>query len=194
MVTVGTALLTDRYELTMLDAALVSGLAERPVVFSVFARRLPAGRRYGVLAGLHRFLEHLPSFRFTDDELSWLVAEGVIRTETARHLQQWRFGGDVDAYSEGEVWYPRSPLVQVSASFGDGVLLETLLLSCLNSACAVAAAAARLRTAAGDARLIEMGSRRAHEQAAVANAVTAWVCGFDSTSNLTAVRTPASTS
>ena len=190
----GTALLTDRYELTMLDAALVSGLAERPVVFSVFARRLPAGRRYGVLAGLHRFLEHLPSFRFTDDELSWLVAEGVIRTETARHLQQWRFGGDVDAYSEGEVWYPRSPLVQVSASFGDGVLLETLLLSCLNSACAVAAAAARLRTAAGDARLIEMGSRRAHEQAAVANAVTAWVCGFDSTSNLTAVRTPASTS
>ncbi|MFP5218989.1 MAG: nicotinate phosphoribosyltransferase [Actinomycetes bacterium] len=172
----------------MLDAALVSGLAARPVVFSVFARRLPAGRRYGVLAGLHRFLEHLPAFRFGDDELSWLVGEGVVRVETAKHLEQWRFGGDVVAYAEGEVWYPRSPLVQVRASFGDGVLLETLLLSCLNGDSAVAAAASRLRTAAGDARLIEMGSRRAHEQAAVANAVTAWVCGFDSTSNLAAGR------
>jgi nicotinate phosphoribosyltransferase len=185
---VGSALLTDRYELTMLDAALVSGLADRPVVFQVFARRLPPGRTYGVLSGLHRFLEHLPSFRFEADELSWLVSQGVLRAETARHLEGWRFRGDVTAYAEGEVWVPRSPLVQVRAGFGDGVLLETLLLSCLNGDSAVAAAAARIRTAAGSARLIEMGSRRAHEQAAVANARTAWVCGFDTTSNLAAGR------
>ncbi|HVM26986.1 MAG TPA: nicotinate phosphoribosyltransferase [Mycobacteriales bacterium] len=184
----GTALLTDRYELTMLDAALASGLAQRPVVFQVFARRLPAGRRYGVLSGLHRFLAHLPDFRFDADELSWLVSERVVRPETARHLEAWRFGGDITAYAEGEVWVPRSPLVQVRSTFGDGVLLETLLLSCLNGDSAVAAAAARIRTAAGDARLIEMGSRRAHEQAAVANARTAWMCGFDTTSNLAAGR------
>ena len=184
----GTALLTDRYELTMLDAALVSGLAAQPVVFQVFARRLPPGRRYGVLAGLDRFLDHLPHFRFDPDELSWLVTEGVVRPETARHLEGWRFGGDVEACAEGEVWHPRTPLVQVRSSFGDGVLLETLLLSCLNGDSAVAAAAARLRTAAGAARLIEMGSRRAHEQAAVANARTAYLCGFDSTSNLAAGR------
>jgi nicotinate phosphoribosyltransferase len=185
---VGTALLTDRYELTMLDAALVSGLAHQPVVFQVFARRLPPGRRYGVLAGLDRFLEHLPSFRFDAGELSWLVAERVVRPETARHLEGWRFRGDVEACAEGEVWHPRTPLVQVRASFGDGVLLETLLLSCLNGDSAVAAAAARLRTAAGPARLVEMGSRRAHEAAAVANACTAFVCGFDTTSNLEAGR------
>jgi nicotinate phosphoribosyltransferase len=185
---VGSALLTDRYELTMLDAALVSGLAERPVVFQVFARRLPEGRRYGVLSGMHRFLEHLPHFRFDDDDLAWLVRAGVVRAETARHLERWRFRGDVVAYAEGEVWVPRSPLVQVRGSFGDAVLLETLLLSCLNGDSAVAAAAARIRTAAGDARIIEMGSRRAHEQAAVANARTAWMCGFDSTSNLAAGR------
>ena len=184
----GTALLTDRYELTMLDAALLSGLAERPVVFEVFARRLPPGRRYGVLSGLSRFLEQLPAFRFDADELGWLVDEGVVRPETARHLEGWRFGGDVVAYAEGEVWVPRSPLVQVRASFGDGVLLETLLLSCLNGDCAVAAAAARLRTAAGSARLLEMGSRRAHEQAAVANARGAYLAGFDATSNLEAGR------
>jgi nicotinate phosphoribosyltransferase len=185
---VGTALLTDRYELTMLDAALVSGLADRPVVFQVFARRLPAGRRYGVLAGLSRFLEHLPEFRFDADDLDWLVSEQVVRPETADHLRSWRFCGDVSAYAEGEVFVPRSPLVQVRSSFGDGVLLETLLLSCLNGDSAVAAAAARIRTAAGDARLIEMGSRRAHEHAAVANARAAHVCGFDSTSNLEAGR------
>jgi nicotinate phosphoribosyltransferase len=185
---VGSALLTDRYELTMLDAALLSGLADRPVVFSVFARRLPPGRRYGVLAGLHRFLEHLPRFRFDAEELGWLVAERVIRPETARYLESWRFRGDVVAYAEGEVWVPRSPLAQVRSTFADGVLLETLLLSCLNGDCAVAAAAARIRTAAGAARLIEMGSRRAHEEAAVANARTAWMCGFDTTSNLAAGR------
>jgi nicotinate phosphoribosyltransferase len=185
---VGTALLTDHYELTMLDAALVSGLAERPVVFQVFTRRLPPGRRYAVLSGLHRFLEHLPDFRFDADELAWLVGAGVVRAETARYLEQWRFRGDVTAYAEGEVFVPRSPVVQVRAAFGDGVLLETLLLSCLNGDSAVAAAASRLRTAAGDARLIEMGSRRAHEQAAVANARTAWMCGFDTTSNLAAGR------
>jgi nicotinate phosphoribosyltransferase len=185
---VGTALLTDRYELTMLDAALVSGLAAQPVVFQVFARRLPPGRRYGVLAGLDRFLEQLPEFRFDEDELAWLVSEGVVRPATARHLAAWRFGGDLEACAEGEVWHPRTPLVQVRSTFGDGVLLETLLLSCLNGDSAVAAAAARIRTAAGGARLIEMGSRRAHEQAAVANARTAWVCGFDATSNLAAGR------
>jgi nicotinate phosphoribosyltransferase len=185
---VGSALLTDHYELTMLDAALVSGMANRPVVFQVFARRLPPGRRYGVLAGLHRFLEHLPDFRFEADELAWLVDRQVVRPETARYLEGWRFRGDISAYTEGEVWVPRSPLVQVRSSFGDGVLLETLLLSCLNGDSAVAAAAARLRTAAGDARLIEMGTRRAHEQAAVAHAAAAWLCGFDTTSNLTAGR------
>lgn len=187
-VAVGTALLTDRYELTMLDAALASGLADRPVVFQVFARRLPPGRRYGVLSGLSRFLELLPQFRFDADELDWLVEHEVVRPQTAGYLRSWRFRGDVTAYAEGEVFVPRSPLVQVQATFGDGVLLETLLLSCLNGDCAVAAAAARIRTAAGTARLIEMGSRRAHEQAAVANARTAYLCGFDSTSNLAAGR------
>jgi nicotinate phosphoribosyltransferase len=185
---VGTALLTDRYELTMLDAALVSGLADSPVVFEVFARRLPPGRRYGVLSGLSRFLDLLPGFRFDADELGWLVAQEVVRPETARHLEGWRFGGDVAAYAEGEVWGPRSPLVQVRCTFGDGVLLETLLLSCLNGDCAVAAAGARIVTAAGGRRLLEMGSRRAHEQAAVANARAAHLVGFDATSNLEAGR------
>jgi nicotinate phosphoribosyltransferase len=145
-------MLTDRYELTMLDAALLSGLAERPVAFEVFARRLPPGRRYGVLSGLSRFLELLPEFGFDDGELGWLVDQGVVRAETAKHLQSWRFGGDITAYAEGEVWMPRSPLVTVRASFGDGVLLETLLLSCLNGDSAVAAAGARMVTAAGGRR------------------------------------------
>ena len=184
----GSALLTDRYELTMLDAALVSGLAERPVVFEVFTRRVPSGRRYAVLSGLSRFLELLPTFRFDAEELRWLVDAGVVRAETARHLEGWRFRGDISAYAEGEVFLPRSPVVQVRSTFGDGVVLETLLLSCLNGDSAVAAAAARIRSAAGSARLLEMGSRRAHEQAAVANARSAYLCGFDATSNLQAGR------
>jgi nicotinate phosphoribosyltransferase len=183
-----TALLTDRYELTMLEAALRAGTADRACTFELFTRRLPPGRRYGVVAGTGRLLEALTEFRFGDAELAALRERDVVDERTCAWLSQYRFSGDVDGYPEGELFFPGSPLLQVRGTFAEAVLLETLALSVLNHDCAIAAAAARMRVAAGDRRLIEMGSRRTHEQAAVAAARAAYLAGFDATSNLEAGR------
>jgi len=182
-----TALLTDRYELTMLASALRDGSAGRHCVFELFARRLPDGRRYGVVAGTARLLEALESFRFGPDELAALAAAGL-DGPTLEVLASWRFTGDVDGYPEGELYFPGSPVLTVTGRFGEAVLLETLALSIFNHDCAVASAAARMVTAAGDRPLIEMGSRRTQEEAAVAAARAAYLAGFASTSNLEAGR------
>ncbi len=181
------ALLTDRYELTMLETALASGIAETPATFEVYARSL-AGRSYGVVAGTGRLAEALTAFRFDDDALRWLVNEAIISHATARYLEQFAFRGSLAAYPDGELYFPGSPIVRVDAPFGEGLLIETLVLSILNFDSAVATAASRIRLAAQQATLIEMGSRRIHEQAAVAAARAAWIGGFDSTSNLEAGR------
>jgi len=180
------ALLTDRYELTMLAAALADGTADRDCVFEVFARRLPHGRRYGVLAGTGRFLDALGEFRFGAAELDAVRAQGVEDPRLLQYLADFRFTGDVDGYAEGDFFFPGSPVLTVRAPFGQAVLLETLILSVLNHDSAIASAAARMVGAACGRPCIEMGSRRTHEEAAVAAARAAVLVGFGSTSNLAA--------
>ena len=181
-----TALLTDRYELTMLQAALRSGAAHRRSVFEVFTRRLPNGRRYGVTAGTGRVLDAVENFRFTGPQLDWLAAQDVVDADTLEYLAGYRFTGDVHGYPEGEVYFPGSPLLTVEGSFAEAVILETVILSILNHDSAIAAAASRMTTAAGGRPCIEMGARRAHESAAVAAARAAYVAGFAATSDLEA--------
>ena len=182
------ALFTDRYELTMVAAALADGTAARDCVFEVFARRLPHGRRYGVLAGTGRLLEALPFFRFGDDELAALREQGLVDERLLDWLADFRFSGDIDGYAEGELYFPGSPVLTVRAPFAEGVLLETLALSVLNHDSAIASAAARMVAAACERPCIEMGSRRTHEEAAVAAARAAYLVGFATTSNLEAGR------
>jgi nicotinate phosphoribosyltransferase len=181
-----TALLTDHYELTMLESALRDGTAGRRCVFEAFARRLPDGRRYGVVAGTGRLLEAIEAFRFDPDTVEVLRAAGVVGDATLEYLRSFRFAGDVDGYGEGELYFPYSPVLTVTATFAEAVVLETLVLSVLNHDCAIAAAASRMVTAASGRPVIEMGSRRTHEQAAVAAARAAYLAGFASTSNLAA--------
>ncbi len=183
-----TALLTDRYELTMIEAALRSGAADRRCVFEVFARRLPDGRRYGVVGGTGRLLEAIAAFRFTDIELAALQRDQVVDEPTLRWLADYAFTGDVWGYGEGETFFPGSPLLVVEAGFAEGVVLETLALSILNHDSAIAAAASRMTVAAHGRPCLEMGSRRTHEEAAVAAARAAVIAGFAGTSNLEAGR------
>lgn len=180
------ALLTDHYELTMVSAALRDGTADRRCVFEVFTRRLPARRRYGVVAGTGRLIELIRDFRFDAEEVDFLRRTGVVDDRAAEWLTNYRFTGDVDGYAEGELFFPSSPILTVSGGFAECVVLETLVLSVLNHDCAVAAAAARMVTAARGRTLIEMGSRRAHEESAVAAARAAYLAGFRFTSNLAA--------
>ncbi len=184
----GPGLHTDRYELTMLDGLLRAGLADRPAVFSVFARRLPRGRRYGVVGGTGRLLPLIAGCRFAPDEVEWLVGTGVVSADCGDYLRAYRFTGDVEGFAEGEPYVSGSPILTVRAPLGQAIVLETLALSVLNHDGAIAAAAARMHCAARGRTLIEMGSRRTHEEAAVHAARSAWLCGFDATSNLEAGR------
>ena len=186
--TQGTALLTDHYELTMLAAALRSGVADRRAVFEVFARHLPHGRRYGVVAGTGRLLDALERFTFSAADLHFLQSAGVTDDLTCQYLEAFRFTGDIWGYAEGDCYFPGSPILVVEATFAQAVVLETLILSVLNHDCAIASAASRMVTAAGGRPLIEMGSRRTHELSAVASARAAYLTGFAATSNLRAGR------
>jgi nicotinate phosphoribosyltransferase len=181
-----TSLYTDHYELTMLQAALHSGAAHRRSVFEVFARRLPEGRRYGIVGGTGRLLEGIANYRFGPSELEFLRRNGVVNEETLEYLAGYSFSGDIWGYPEGEAYFPNSPILIVESTFAEACILETYLLSVLNHDSAIASAASRMITAAGHRPCIEMGSRRTQEESATAAARAAVIAGFDSTSNLEA--------
>ncbi|MBN3930300.1 nicotinate phosphoribosyltransferase [Streptomyces verrucosisporus] len=181
-----TALFTDHYELTMVQAALRGGTAGRRSVFEVFTRRLPEGRRYGVVAGTGRVLDAVANFRFEPEILEFLRERDVVDEPTLEWLADYRFRGDISGYPEGEVYFPGSPVMRVEGTFAECVLLETVILSILNHDSAVAAAASRMAVAARGRPLIEMGARRTHELSAVAAARAAYVGGFSTTSDLAA--------
>jgi len=183
-----TSLYTDHYELTMLQAALHSGAAHRKSVFEAFARRLPDGRRYGIVAGTGRLLEGIADFRFGGPELDFLRRSGVVNAETLDFLAGFRFTGDIWGYAEGEAYFPNSPILIVESTFAEACILETYILSVLNHDSAIASAASRMVSAAGNRPCIEMGSRRTQEESAAAAARAAVIAGFNSTSNLEAGR------
>lgn len=181
-----TALLTDHYELTMLQASLKSGTAHRKSVFEAFARRLPDGRRYGVVAGTGRVLEGLQNFRFLPEQIEFLREKKVVNEETLEYLANFKFSGNVYGYAEGDIYFPGSPILIVESTFAEACILETFILSVLNYDSAVASAASRMTAAANGRPCVEMGSRRTQEESAVAAARAAVIAGFASTSNLEA--------
>ncbi len=172
----------------MLQAALHSGAAHRKSVFEAFARRLPDGRRYGIVAGTGRLLEGIAGFRFGDAEIDYLRRTKVVNEETLEYLANFSFSGDIWGYAEGEAYFPNSPILIVESTFAEACILETYILSILNHDSAIASAASRMITAAGTRPCVEMGSRRTQEESAVAAARAAVIAGFDSTSNLEAGR------
>lgn len=178
------SLMTDKYEFTMLESALKSGVAYKRGVFELFNRRLPAGRDYAVVAGTARAIEAINDFSFTNEDLKFL--RGHLNEETIDYLRNFTFTGNVYGYPEGELFYPFSPILTIEGTFGEAVLLETILLSIMNYDSAVASAASRLRVAAKNVPLQELGARRVNEDAAVVAARAAYIAGFDGTSNVLA--------
>ena len=184
-----TSLMTDMYELTMVDAAIASGTAERKCVFEAFGRRLPGERRYGVVCGTGRVLEAIRDFRFNPEEIEYLASRAIVSDRTAEYLADYRFTGDVYGYAEGECYFPHSPVLTVTGSFAECVVLETVILSILNHDSAVATAASRMTAAAHGRPCLEFGARRTHETAAVHAARAAVIAGFTATSDLEGGRT-----
>lgn len=183
-----TALLTDMYEYTMLDAALQDGTANRRCVFEVYTRRLPQGRRYGVVAGTGRLIEAIQNFQPSQDDIAFLADRNIVSTASIAWLENYHFSGTIRGYREGEIFFPNSPVLQVEGTFAECTLLETLILSILNYDSAVASAASRMVSAANGRPCMDMGARRTNEWAAVSAARSAIIGGFSGTSNLQAAK------
>lgn len=180
------ALLTDRYELSMLGAYLREGMAERRAVFELSVRRLPSSRRFLVAAGLDRIVRHLQSLQFTEDEIAYLRdAPGLADVMTdamQNYLRGFRFRGDVDAVPEGELVFEGEPLLRIEAALGEGQLLETFLLGVINAETRVASKAARVVLAAEGRPVFEFGARRSDPWAAPHAGRAAYVAGCAATS------------
>ncbi len=173
----------------MVESALQAGTATQLCVFEIFTRGLPALRAYGVVAGIDRVVDAVQRFRFDEQTVGHLQKTGVVQSEVMGNwLREYRFGGDITGYAEGELFFPYSPVLTVSGGFAECVVLETVLLSILNHDCAVASAAARVADAAAGKLFVEGGSRRTDLESAVAAARAAHVGGFAMTSNLEAGR------
>lgn len=183
-----TALKVDLYELTMLQAALMNGTAHTPCVFEVFTRSLPQGRDYGVLAGVDRVVNAVEKFRFLPEQINYLADAGILNERTLDYLRDYSFRGEILGLLEGDVFFPNTPVMTVKGTFAESVVLETLILSILNHDSAVASAAARMTQAAQGRPIIEMGSRRTHEDSAIAAARACYIAGFSATSNAEAGR------
>ena len=180
------AMMTDRYELSMLQSFIAEGMENKKAVFEVFARRLQPGFRYGVFAGLGRLIPMIEDFQFSEQEIHWMLEEGVIDEDTYAYLYKFQFKGKITAYREGDLYFPNSPVLTVEGTLGESILLETLILSVLNHDSAIATKASRMVSVAKGRPIIEMGSRRTHEESAIAAARAAYIAGFESTSNLAA--------
>ncbi len=170
----------------MLDAALLSQVASQKSYFEVYARTLPPQRSYGVLAGTARIAEAVKSYRFSKNQIDYLKSTSVLHEKTLAFLANFSFTGSIWGYLDGDLYFPNSPVLRVEGTFAETLILETLILSILNFDTAIASAASRMVQVGGSKALIEMGTRRTNDRAAVLAARAAYIAGFSATSNLQA--------
>ena len=179
---VSSPLLTDLYELTMLQAYYERGMTD-PAVFELFVRKLPPKRDFLVAAGLEQALDFIEGMRFGEEELDWIRTCGHFKPAFAERLAKLRFTGDVHALPEGTILFPNEPLLRVTAPLPEAQLLETRVLNLMHFQTAIASKAARSRLAAGAKGLIDFGLRRAHgAEAGLLAARASYLAGFAGTS------------
>lgn len=182
------ALLTDLYQLTMLDAYHQLGMNE-PAVFEFFVRRLPSARNFLVAAGVEQVLDYLESLQFTPAELEWLASTQQLSASFLEWLAALRFTGEVYAMREGTVFFASEPVLRVVAPLPEAQLIESRLVNLLHYQTLVASKAARCRLATPAAELVDFGMRRAHgAEAACLCSRASYIAGFDATATVEAAR------
>jgi len=182
------ALLTDLYQITMLQAYFEEGMTA-PAVFELFVRKLPPQRNFLVAAGLEQVLEFLETFSFSEAEIAWLRKQGGFSARLLEHLRTLRFEGDVDAMPEGTLFFADEPIIRITAALPQAQLVESRLLNLAHFETLIATKAARVVLAADGRRLVDFGMRRAHgAEAALLAARAAYLAGFDGTATAEAGR------
>lgn len=180
------ALLTDLYQLTMLKGYYDQRMNET-AVFEFYIRRLPANRNFLLTAGLEQALQFVEGFRFTEEELAWLIEHQALTHDFAAFLRDLRFTGSIDAMPEGTIFFENEPVLRVTAPMPVAQILETRLINLLQFQIMIATKAARCLLAAPGKTMIDFGMRRAHgAEAAMLAARASYVAGFAGTSNVLA--------
>jgi nicotinate phosphoribosyltransferase len=181
-------LLTDLYELTMLQAYRAGGMNDT-AVFELYVRALPPGRNFLLAAGLEQVVEYLLALRFADDDLAWLASTGRFDAGFLDSLRGFRFSGDLDALPEGTVAFADEPLLRVTAPLAEAQFVESRVLNLVHLQTLVASKAARCVLAAGGRPLIDFGFRRAHgAEAGLLSARASYLAGFAGTATVEAGR------
>ena len=186
--TENSALLTDMYQLTMLQGYYEQGM-EEVAVFEFFVRKLPKNRGYLVAAGLEQVLNYLEQLSFAPDEIEWLSGSGLFKPAVLERLAELRFTGDVHAMPEGTVFFPNEPILRITAPLPEAQLIESRLINLLHFQTLIASKAARSVLIAEDKLLVDFGMRRAHGgEAALLAARASYLAGFDGSATVSAGR------
>lgn len=179
-------LMTDLYELTMMQGYYKSGNKER-VVFDAFYRKNPFDGGYAIMAGLEQVIDYINHLHFDAEDIAYLKSLGIFDEDFLEYLSVFRFSGDVYAIPEGTVIFPREPLVKVIAPVMEAQLIETALLNIVNHQCLIATKACRVCDAAEGDGVMEFGLRRAQgPDAGTYGARAAVIGGCNGTSNVLA--------
>ena len=188
MIRAATAMLTDLYQLSMVDAYYQLGMRER-AVFEFYVRRLPDARNFLVAAGLEQVLDYLEALRFDAADLDWLGSTQHLSPMALQELANFRFSGDVYAMREGTVFFASEPVLRIEAPLPEAQLVESRIVNLLHYQIMVASKAARCRLAAGEKQLVDFGMRRAHgAEAACLAARASYLAGFDATATVAAAQ------
>lgn len=181
---------TDLYQIAMMAGYFHTGMADRVVTCEAFARRLPARRRFMVMAGTEEIRKALSEVEFLGADIEFLRSIPALRKVMTPAFEEWlsnfRFTGDMWAMAEGEIVFPGEPLVRITAPLPQAQWAETMILSILNHDMRVASKAARIVLAARGRPVVEFGTRRTHHEAALRSARAAYLAGFAGTSNIEA--------
>jgi nicotinate phosphoribosyltransferase len=179
-------LLTDLYQLTMLQAYLEQGMQET-AVFEFFVRKLPPQRGFFMAAGLTQALDYLETWRFTESELDWIAQNGRFTPAFVDYLAGLRFTGEVHAMPEGTIFFPDEPILRVTAALPQAQLVETRLINLLHFQTIIASKAARSVLVARGKQLVDFGLRRAHgAEAGLLAARASYLAGFAGTATVLA--------
>ena len=178
-------LLTDLYELTMMQGYFENEDVNQTVIFDMFYRSNPEGNGYAICAGLEQVIDYIKNLHFTEDEIAYLKGLGMFKPAFLDYLRDFRFTGDIYAIPEGTVIFPREPLVKVIAPIMQAQLVETAILNIINHQSLIATKTARIVRAAQGDGVMEFGCRRAQgPDAAIYGARAAIIAGCVGTSNV----------
>lgn len=180
-------LLTDLYELTMMQGYFFEADRNERVVFDAFFRSNPNGNGYSIAAGLQQAIEYIENLKFEDSDIEYLRSTGMFREEFLAYLKEFKFTGDIYAIPEGSVMFPREPFLKVIAPIMQAQVIETALLNIVNHQSLIATKAARVVLAASGEPVLEFGLRRAQgPDAGIYGARAAMIGGCAGTSNVLA--------